>query len=70
MSKTIQVLKDANGHPLGKIVESNGKLDLLDAANDRVGTYDPKTDRTTLRGGKPVGKGNLLTTLLVKRTHT
>jgi len=64
MPKTIQVLKNVKGHTIGKIVEANGKLEILDESNNRLGRYDPKTDRTTDRDNHAVGRGNLLTSLL------
>jgi len=64
MSKTIQILKDSKGRPLGKIIEANGKLEILDASGKRLGRYDPKTDKTTDKNNRTVGSGNLLTALL------
>jgi len=59
-----QVLKDKNGHTLGKISEFNGILKLRDKNGRTLGTYDPKSNKTRDLNGRTIGTGNLLTSLL------
>jgi hypothetical protein len=63
-----QILKDKNNKILGKIKQlSNGQLEIYDYKNKRLGKYDPKTDQTRNSSNSLVGKGNLLTLLLVQK---
>jgi hypothetical protein len=59
-------LRDARNALLGKIrTRPDGKLELRDQSNRFLGTYDPKFDQTRDATNKLIGKGNLLTTLLL-----
>ncbi len=60
-----QKLRDNRNKHIGTIKTlSNGKQEIRDARNTKLGTYDPKRDQTHDARGKLIGKGNLLTTLL------
>jgi hypothetical protein len=60
-----QDLRDKNGHLVGRIKTlSGGKLELRGPGGQLLGTYDPKANQTRDAGGKLIGSGNILTTLL------
>ena len=59
-----QVLKDKSNRIIGRIKSQGGRLVIFDAANRKLGTYDPKKDTTFDKSNRKVGTGNLLTTLL------
>jgi len=59
-------LRDRHGRLLGKIKEQyNGKLEGRDAHGRFKGTYDPNTDQTRDEHGRLVGKGNMLSVLII-----
>lgn len=62
---TVELIKNAQGLPFARIKEIGGKL-ILETINPAkiLGRYDPKTNLTTDYGGRKVGNGNVLTTLL------
>lgn len=63
-----QILKDKNNKIIGKIKQlSNGQLEIYDYHNKRLGKYDPKTNQTRNSNNSLVGKGNLLTLLLITK---
>jgi hypothetical protein len=63
---TDQVLRDKGGRLLGRISEkSDGRLEGRDHAGRLKGTYDPRTDQTRDQAGRLVGKGNLLSSVVV-----
>ena len=59
-----QVLKDKSNRVIGRIKSQGGRLVIFDAANRKLGSYNPKTDITYDKSNRKVGTGNLLTTLL------
>ncbi|MCH5321785.1 MAG: hypothetical protein J1E36_08460 [Eubacterium sp.] len=59
-----QVLRDKMGRIIGRITESQGKLQISDHYGRYKGSYDPKSNSTYDHLGRRVGTGNLLTTLL------
>ncbi|WP_303292318.1 hypothetical protein [Marinobacter sp. SS5-14b] len=60
-----QELRDNKGVLLGRIKTlSDGKLEIRDNKGVLKGRYDPKSNETRDEKGRPVGKGNFLTTLL------
>lgn len=60
-----QDLRDKGGKLLGRIKTlSTGKLEARDAGGRLKGTYDPKSGQTRDPGGRLVGKGNMLATLI------
>jgi len=60
-----QRLEDSRGHILGFIrSEGGGRLRLESNNGYTLGYYDPRRNETTDKGGRVVGRGNLLTTLL------
>lgn len=59
-----QVLRDKNGRKLGEIRGDQGRLLVYDKNGKRKGEYDPKTNTTKDKQGKPIGEGNLLVSLL------
>lgn len=61
-----QELRDRQGHLVGTIQQRyDGKLEGRDRNGNLKGTYDPKTDETRDRSGNLVGKGNMLSTLIL-----
>lgn len=61
-----QELRDRSGKLIGKIkTTSSGKLEGRDATGKLKGSYDPKTDQTRDHTGRLIGKGNLLSSLIV-----
>jgi hypothetical protein len=64
MSKIIQVIKDASGNVRGRIIDDGSKLHIENKHLKRIGQYDKHTDVTVDYHLKPIGRGNLLTTLL------
>lgn len=62
---SVKVLKDKRCFTLGKIsTASNGVQTIKDKQGFKLGTYNPKADKTKDARGFKVGSGNLLTTLL------
>ncbi|WP_052408713.1 lysozyme inhibitor LprI family protein [Paraburkholderia acidipaludis] len=62
-----QVLKDARGNIIGRISQKrDGRLELVDDRLRPRGYYDPKTDETKDSRLRIVGKGNLLSALLME----
>lgn len=60
-----QELRDRGGKLLGRIKQvGNGRFEGRDAGGRLKGTYDPKTNETRDPGGRLVGKGNMLSTLI------
>jgi hypothetical protein len=60
----IQELRDRTGKLLGKIKEVGTKFELRGPTGALKVKYDPKTNDTRDDTGRPVGKGNLLSSLL------
>ena len=61
----VQELRDKGGRLLGRITTKfGGKLELRTAGGALKGNYNPKTNDTRAPGGRLIGKGNLLATLL------
>jgi hypothetical protein len=59
-------LRDKSGKLLGRIkVLSDGRLELRDQDGSLKGRFNPKNNETRDRNGNLVGKGDLLTTLLM-----
>lgn len=64
---TRKTLKDRYGKRIGEIViKSDGMQELRDKYGKYLGKYDPKRDETRDRYGKLVGRGNLLSALLLE----
>ena len=59
-----EILKDGQGHTLGKIVQRGQYWEIQDKYGRTLGKYDPKTNKTLDAQGHTIGQGNLLTTLL------
>ena len=59
-----QILRDKYGVVLGEIRIDGSKQTLFDRHFNRLGEYDARTDWTRDKYGNPVGRGNLLVTLL------
>ena len=57
-------LRDKHGNFLGKIRTEGSKQTLWDRHFNRLGSYDSHDGWTRDKYGNPVGRGNLLTTLL------
>ena len=61
-----QDLRDKSGKLLGRIVQINdGKQEGRNASGQLKGIYDPKTNQTRDSSGRLVGKGNILSSLIV-----
>jgi len=61
-----QELCDRNGTLLGRISQtSSGIYEGRDKNGKLKGTYDPKTNKTFKAGGTLVGKGNMLSNLIL-----
>ncbi len=58
-------LRDKSGRLLGRIKEVGGKMEIRNAQRKLLGRYDPKSDITRDMSERLVGKGNLLTSLLI-----
>jgi hypothetical protein len=58
-------LRDRNGRLIGTIVEEGSYLEARDAGGNLKGRYDRRTRTTRDAGGTLVGKGNLLSALLM-----
>jgi len=68
MPINVQLLKDKDSNVIGKIVSgqrSDGKIELRNTDQKILGTYNPVTNTTYDMSNNPVGKGNILSTLLV-----
>lgn len=64
------VLKDKNGHLLGKIkTRSDGTQEIRDKNGRYLGKYNPKTNITYDKNGHKVGTGNQLAALLNLNAH-
>ncbi len=64
---SVQELKDAHNHVIGRIeTRGDGTLVGRDAHNSMKGTYDPKRDETRDEHNHLVGKGNLLSSLIMR----
>ena len=62
---TKQTIRDRQNKIIGYIVtRSDGKQQVETFSGRILGYYDPKRDRTEDFGGRTVGYGNLLATLL------
>ena len=60
-----QALRGPGGKLIGKIKTlSDGKMEIRNPGGKLMGKYDPKSNVTRDSGGRKVGTGNLLTTLL------
>ena len=59
-----EMLRDKYGNFLGEIRIEDSKQTLWDRHYNRLGSYDSHDDWTRDKYGNPVGRGNLLTTLL------
>jgi hypothetical protein len=59
-----QILRDASGKEIGRIVKVKNILILKDAAGRELGRYDENSSITKDRNGKIVGRGNLLSHLI------
>ena len=59
---TQQELRDRQGRFIGKIETNGSKQTIRDAQGRLLGTFDGRQTRDAQ--GRPVGTGNLLTTLL------
>ena len=60
------ILKNKIGNKIGSIkTHTDGKQELRSKNGNKLGTYDPKWNRTLDKNGNTVGSGNLLTTLLI-----
>lgn len=57
-------LRGRNNELLGTLNEESGYLVLRDKHNNKLGSYNPRTDDTRNIHGSLIGKGNLLGTLL------
>ena len=63
--RDFKVVKDSGGRLVGRIeIKSDGKQEIRDSGGRLKGYYDPKSNQTKDSGGRFVGSGNLLTTLL------
>ncbi len=63
MSK--EVLRSRSGHRIGTIeTDAKGVQTLRDPSGRKLGTYDPRTNKTREVSGHLVGTGNLLMTLI------
>lgn len=61
-----QEIRDRNNRLLGKIRQVGSKLEARDAQNRLKGTYDPRDDTTRDPSNRLVGKGNLLSALIMQ----
>jgi len=60
-------LRDSSGRLLGYIeVHANGNQDGRDSSGRTRGTYDQRRDETRDASGHSVGRGNLLSVLIVQ----
>jgi len=59
-----EVLRDKYGNFLGEIRIDGSKQTLRDKHFNPLGSYDSRDDWTRDKYGNPVGRGNLLVTLL------
>lgn len=60
-----QILRDKHNKRIGVIeTDSKGVQTIRDTGNKKLGTYDPKSDKTRDTTNHLIGKGNLLITLL------
>ena len=61
---TKTTLTDRNNIPIGFLETTGTMTKILDRNCIPLGTYDSKTDWTLILTGQPVGRGNLLVSLL------
>ena len=59
-----EVLRDRYGDRIGEIQINGSKSTLRDKCGNPLGSYDSHDDFTRDLYGNPIGKGNLLVTLL------
>jgi hypothetical protein len=60
-----ETLTDRNHRPVGYIeTDSQGRQVIMDSRYHTLGHFDPKTNRTTDANHRPIGNGNLLSSLL------
>lgn len=58
-------MRDKRNRQIGVIeTDSKGVQTIRTTSNKKLGTYDPKTDKTRDTANRVIGKGNLLVTLL------
>ena len=61
----IQVLKDGGGRVIGKLyIENSGDQRLENEGGRVLGRYKARNNKTEDCGGRIIGSGNILTTLL------
>ena len=61
-----RILKNKLGNKIASIkTHPDGKQELIGKLGNKLGTFDPKTNKTYNKLGNTIGSGNLLTTLLV-----
>ena len=61
----MHVLRDKQGRKIGVIeTDPKGVQTIRNASGKKLGTYDPKTNKTRDAIGRVTGSGNLLTALL------
>lgn len=65
-----QTLKDASGKTIGmvKVEDESGVMTIRDSSGKFLGGYDPKTDETRNGSGRLIGRGNMLSVLLVNES--
>lgn len=59
-----QILRDASGKEIARIVKVKNNLILKDPTGRELGRYDENSSITKDRNGKIVGRGNLLSHLI------
>jgi len=65
---TADGLRDRNGNLLGRITErSNGVLEGQDRSGNLRGIYDPRSNETRDKNGNLIGRGNMLSSLIIVR---
>jgi hypothetical protein len=63
-----QNLRDSRGRPIGSIrTGANGRDELRDQHGGRLGSYDPRSNKTYDARGSLVGTGNQLSSFLSRR---
>ena len=61
----VEEIKDRSNRLIAKVKTlSDGKSEIYDRNNRKLGTYDPRTNETKDRNNRIVAKGNALTTLI------
>ena len=59
-----EILRDNHGEKIGEIQMNGSKYTLRDKHDNPLGSYDSHDDFTRDLYGNPIGRGNLLVTLL------